>query len=54
MVKVDDDVISKAKALGMAPQTVIANYRSTKQEKWKTSTKQWIEELYAQKNRKSI
>lgn len=31
----DDTFI--AKALGMSPHTVIANYRSTTQEKWKTS-----------------
>jgi len=44
--RLNDDTIYKAKRLGMSPRTVRANFSSIKQEKWKTSTKDWIEQLY--------
>lgn len=42
----NDDTIRKAQQLGMSPRTVRANFSSTKQEKWKSSTKDWIDRLY--------
>lgn len=33
----------------MTPRTVRANFSSTKHEKWKISTKDWIDRLYERK-----
>jgi hypothetical protein len=40
------DIIEKAKRLGITPHTVRANHASTRQERWKTPTAEWIQELY--------
>lgn len=42
----DADTIQMAQRLGMSPRTVLANYASTRQEKWKSPTADWIRDLY--------
>lgn len=39
------DTIEKAKRLGITPHTVRANHASTRHERWKTPTTEWIQEL---------
>ena len=41
--------VAMAKELGLSPQTVIANNSSTRSEKWKAPTKEWIRDLYDQR-----
>jgi hypothetical protein len=35
-----------AQRLGMSPRTVLANQASTRQERWKAPTADWIQDLY--------
>jgi hypothetical protein len=44
--RLDADTVEKAKRLGMSPHTVRANHTSTRQERWKTPTAEWIQGLY--------
>ncbi|MFX0171133.1 MAG: hypothetical protein ACFE9L_04375 [Candidatus Hodarchaeota archaeon] len=52
--KLDYETISKAKRLGISPRTVRANFSSTRQEKWKSSTKDWIDNLYERRYGKEL
>ncbi len=47
--RLDAETISKARRLGMNPRTIRANFSSTRQEIWKSSTKEWINDLYEKK-----
>jgi hypothetical protein len=42
----DADTIKMAQQLGMKPHTVMANHASTKQERWKSPTAEWIRDMY--------
>jgi hypothetical protein len=44
--RLDADTVEKAKRLGMSPRTVRANHASTRQERWKSPTAEWIQDLY--------
>ena len=35
-----------AQRLGMSPRSVLANHASTRQERWKAPTADWIRDLY--------
>ena len=50
--RLDEETISKAKKLGMSPKTIMRNHSSTKHEKWKSSTKDWIIRIYEKKYEK--
>ena len=42
----DEATIQMAQRLGMSPRTVLANQASTRQERWKAPTADWIQDLY--------
>lgn len=49
--RLTSEQVKRAKSMGMKPRSVIANYRSTKQQKWKQQTGDWIDNLYEKKKR---
>ncbi|MGG6267056.1 hypothetical protein ACQ4M3_12885 [Leptolyngbya sp. AN03gr2] len=46
LCRLSDKTICQAQKLGMSPQTVRANHASTRSEKWKSATADWIQDLY--------
>lgn len=44
--RLDDETIQMAQRLGMSPRSVLANHASTRQERWKAPTADWIRDLY--------
>lgn len=43
------DAVDKANKLNLSDRTIINHYKSTKTEKWKMSTEEWINKLYNKK-----
>jgi hypothetical protein len=48
-VKLSKETVDKANKLNLSDRTIINHYKSTKQEKWKDSTEDWINKLYNKK-----
>jgi len=49
----DAGTIQMARDLGMTPRTVIANYSSSRQERWKVPVAEWIRDLHEKRFGKS-
>ena len=43
------ECVQKANKLNLSDRTVINHFKSTKNEKWKLSTEDWINQLYNKK-----
>lgn len=43
------ECVKKANALNLSDRTVVSHFRSTKSEKWKLSTEEWINKMYEKK-----
>ena len=43
------EAVDKANKLNLSDRTIINHYKSTKTEKWKMSTEEWINKLYNKK-----
>ena len=43
------ECVQKANQLNLSDRTVINHFKSTKNEKWKLSTEDWINQLYNKK-----
>jgi hypothetical protein len=48
----DAETIKMAQQLGMNPHTVLANHASTKHERWKSPTDEWIRDMYEKRFKK--
>lgn len=46
ILKLDEDEIKMVEEMGMSDRQLLGHYNSTKQEKWKMSTKDWIRKQY--------
>ena len=43
------ECVEKANKLNLSDRTVVSHFKSTKTEKWKLSTEEWINKLYSKK-----
>mgnify|MGYP003507048499 CR=1 len=48
-VGLSEKAVQCANKLQMSDKTIINHFRSTKREKWKMSTEEWIKKLYQKK-----
>ena len=48
-LKLSEEAVNKAKRLNLSDRTLINHFKSTKTEKWKMSTEDWINKLYNKK-----
>lgn len=50
--RLDNDTMQQIKELNLDGRTVLGYVRSSKNEPWKKSAKDWINELYERRNKK--
>lgn len=48
-LKLSEEAVNKANRLNLSDRTLINHFKSTKTEKWKMSTEDWINKLYNKK-----
>lgn len=48
-LKLSEEAVNKANRLNLSDRTLINHFKSTKTEKWKMSTEDWINKLYDKK-----
>lgn len=50
-VGLSKDTVDKANKLNLSDRTIVNHFKSTKREKWKMSTEEWIKTMYAKRYR---
>lgn len=45
-VHLSEDSVRKANKLNLSDKTVTSHFKSTKSERWKMSTEEWIDKMY--------
>lgn len=48
-LKLSEEAVNRANRLNLSDRTLINHFKSTKTEKWKMSTEDWINKLYNKK-----
>ena len=48
-LKLSEEAVNNANRLNLSDRTLINHFKSTKTEKWKMSTEDWINKLYNKK-----